>query len=189
LGDRLLPLDQLHSWIADRCSQEFRGTEKGKLEYMGPDLWPARVGTCEGSVLDRLRLLSISLADSFGWDYDQASTFVMTGLTPTTPAVRTKTVGGNPISSTKRIILDIDPLVEPRELNRRYKKALADANVRVKVTKKQRRLAVFVCDSPDNEWATLMSDWNEKFPRDAYDDVSRFQRETVAARRMLLEPR
>jgi hypothetical protein len=113
----------------------------------------------------------------------------MTGLTPKTPAVRAKTVGGDPISSTRRIVLDVDPLVEPRELNKRFKKAVADASGRPKATKKQRRLAVFESENPDMDWRTLMNDWNERFPRDSYEDASQFQRDTVAARRMLLQPR
>lgn len=189
LGNRLLQLEQVGAWIADWAEENSADGQAGTLEYLPADSWPLRKPAPQGGVLDRLRLLGARLADIYGWEQSQASTFVLAGVVPLVPAIREDTVGGVPISATTRIVLEIDPVVTPRELVKHYKRVRARVaqDATGGVTGKQCKLAVFVAGRSD-AWPDLMEGWNKEFPKWSYAEVARFQRDAVSARRALMAP-
>jgi Sulfotransferase family len=190
LRDRLLSLENATAWIVDQAQQDGVGGPAPTLEYVGADGWPLRQPTIEGSVLDRLRLLAARLAPIYGWEQSQASTFVLTGLTPLASAIRSTTIGGLPFSSTLRIVLEVDPAVTPGDLIRFYtrirKRVAQERSGRV--TEKQCKLVVFVAERSEQEWPELMETWNAEFPQWLYENTKSFQRDAVSARRRVLDP-
>ncbi|MBA2275022.1 MAG: sulfotransferase [Actinobacteria bacterium] len=190
LGDRLLSLDHSPAWIAEQAQKDGAGRPDQTLEYLGGSASPLRQPTNEGGVLERLGLLSSKLAEMYGWDRSQASTFVLTGLSPIASNIRTTTVGGVPLSSTSRIVLEVNPAVTPRQLSKHYKRARARVTQGKSddTTNKQRKLAVFVAERTDGDWSELMKSWNEEFPKWCYQDAKSFQREAVSSRRLMLDP-
>lgn len=190
LGTRLLPLEHLPTWIEEQGERERTGEPAQALEYLGGSGWPLRRRAAQGGVLERLGLLSAKLAEIYGWEQAQASTFVLTGLPPLISYVRTTMVGGVPLSSTTRIVLEVNPGVTPRQLAGHYKRARARVISKSpdKVTDKRAQLAVFVAGHTDGDWPDVMRLWNEKFPKWRYKDAETFQREAVSSRRALLDP-
>ena len=47
------------------------------------------------------------LAERYGWEPYQATTFVLTDLAPVVDPIRSKITGGRPLSSTTRLVLDV----------------------------------------------------------------------------------
>lgn len=190
LDGRLLTLDGVPSWVMDEDGQTGTGTPAGILEYLGAEAWPLRQRTIEGGSLERLRLLGAGLSDVYGWEPAQATSFVLTGLSPLVPAIRCATVGGVPSSSTLRIVLAVDPVTSPRDLASYYKRARAreTQDRSGSVTRKQLKLAAFVAERSEQSWPELMEAWNRNFPRSRYSDTKGFQRDAVSARRALLDP-
>lgn len=191
LGGRLLLLEQVPSWVTEQANRDGDGARVGGLEYLGADPWPLSRPTVAGGTLEHLRSLGARLADTYGWEQCQASTFVLTGLTPRMAAIRSAMVGGVPLSSTTRVVLEVDPIATPRDLMKHYKRVRARTAPRGLwgTTKKDRRLAVFVAERPDMSWPDLMRLWNEEFGDWSYADATLFQRDAVSARRGLVDPR
>jgi hypothetical protein len=190
LRDRLLSLEDATAWIVDQAQQDGVGRPAPTLEYVGADGWPLRQPTIEGGILDSLRLLAERLANIYGWTQSQASSFVLTGLTPLASAIRSTTIGGLPLSSTLRIVLEVDPAVTPGDLIRFYtrirKRVTQERSVRM--TEKQCKLVVFVAERSEQEWPEMMETWNAEFPQWVYENTKTFQRDAVSARRRVLDP-
>ena len=135
------------------------------LSYASPDHQSVEViAVRHGGRLDGLRILTKSLARRYTWQEAQATTFILTGITPLLSSLR----GGfrmrfsQPISS--RIIMDIDPTLTPEEVAEHYKNLRSNLiGTRYRsMTEKHLRLAEFYRDDkPEGAtWAALMDKWN-----------------------------
>ena len=162
------------------------------LSYASPDdQWIRRIPVRHGGALDRLRVVSDSLARRFTWKDAQAATFVLTGMSPQLSSLR----GGihmalsQPISS--RINMEIDPTLTPEEVAERYKKLrarLVGARYR-SMSEKHLRLAEFYGGhKPEGiTWAALMNQWNRSQDRGwEYDRFETFARDCKQAWRRLM---
>jgi Sulfotransferase family len=190
LQGRLLRLQDVTAWVRQHAKEAAAETHCGILEYLGREAWPLREPIAEGGVLDRLRLLGSDLAQRYGWHPAQATTFVLSGLSPIVSRIRSTAVGSVPFSSTLRIVLEVDPIVTPRDLAAHYRRARARETQgrRADATDKQYALALFVAEHAGLDWVELTRIWNGDFPDSAYKDAEAFQREAVSARRKLLDP-
>ena len=150
------------------------------------DQWVRRVPVRHGGTLDRLRILSKSLARRFAWPEARATTFVLAGMSPPLSSLR----GGfrmelsQPISS--RITMEIDPTLTPEEVAKRYKElraSLIGARYR-SMSEKHLRLAEFYGDNkPEGTtWASLMERWNHgQVPGWRYTRFENFARDCKKA--------
>ena len=140
------------------------------LAYASPDdQWARRIPVKHGGTLDRLRVVSESLARRFTWKEAQATTFVLTGMSPLLSSLRSgiRMAFSQPISS--RISMEIDPTLTPEVVAEQYKKLrdpLIGARYR-SMTEKHLRLAEFYGgDKPEGTtWAALMEKWNHSQDR------------------------
>jgi hypothetical protein len=187
LGGALLPLERVPEWIGERVDP---ATEPdGAIEYVGPAGSARREIAAVGD-LGRLMALGQEVAARSGWSAGQATTFVLTGVAPRIEPIRTQVTGGHPVGSSTRIVLEVDPAVEPREVLRRYRR-LRRRVVSVRPRGPDRRelaLAAFWVEHPGEVLEELFETWNRSHPTMAYDDRDRFERELVLARRRLLDP-
>ena len=140
------------------------------LSYASPDdQWVRRIPVRHGGTLDRLRVVSESLARRFTWKEAQATTFVLTGISPLLSSLRggIRMALSQPISS--RITMEIDPTLTPGEVAEQYKKlraSLIGARYR-SMSEKHLRLAEFYGGhKPEGTtWAALMDKWNHSQAR------------------------
>ena len=129
-------------------------------EHKSDEFVPVR----HGGTLDRLRMLSKSLARRYAWQEAQATTFVLTGKTPLLSGLRGgfRMRFGQPFAS--RITMDIDPTLTPEEVAEQYKKLRARLiGTRYRsMTEKHLRLAEFYGGhKPEGTtWVALMDKWN-----------------------------
>ena len=128
------------------------------------DQWVRRIPVNHGGTLDRLRVVSKSLARHFTWEEAQASIFVLTGISPLLSSLRVeiRMAFSQPISS--RINMEIDPTLTPEEVAEQYKKLrapLIGARYR-QMSEKHLRLAEFYGGhKPEGTtWDALMEKWN-----------------------------
>ena len=157
------------------------------LSYTSPDdQWVRRIPVKHGGTLDRLKVVSRSLARRFTWMEAQASTFVLTGISPLLSSLRggIRVAFSQPISS--RINMEIDPTLTPEEVAERYKKlraSLIGARYR-SMSEKHLRLAEFYGGhKPEGTtWAALMTKWNHSQDRGwQYDRFETFARDCKRA--------
>ena len=162
------------------------------LSYPSPDDQSVRrIPVKHGGTLDRLRVVSESLARRFTWKEEQASIFVLTGLSPLLSSLRggIRMVFGQPMSS--RINMEIDPTLTPEEVAEQYKKLrapLIGARYRA-MTEKHLRLAEFYGGhKPEGTtWTVLMDKWNRSQDRGwEYDRFEAFARDCKQAWRRLM---
>ena len=148
--------------------------------------WAEFIPVRHGGTLDRLRMLSKSLARRYPWQEAKATTFVLTGKTPLLSSLR----GGfrmrfsQPIAS--RITMDIDPTLTPEEVAEQYKKLRARLiGTRYRsMTEKHLRLAEFYGGhKPEGTtWAALMDKWNHSQDKGwRYDRFETFARDCKQA--------
>ncbi len=136
------------------------------LSYSSPDdQWVQWIPVRHGGTLDRLRMLCESLARRFKWQQAQATTFVLTDISPLLTSMRSgiRMALSQPVSS--RISMEVDPILTPQEVAERYKEiraSLIGARYR-SMSEKHMRLAEFYGgQKPEGTtWATLMGKWNE----------------------------
>lgn len=161
--------------------------EMETLSYASPDdQWVRRIPVRHGGTLDRLRVVSNSLARRYSWQEAQATNFALTGISPSLSSCR----GGirlslnQPISS--RITMEIDPTLTPPEVAQRYKNLrdpLIGARFR-SMSEKHLRLAKFYGGhKPEGTtWTTLMTRWNHGEGRDwKYNRFETFARDCKQA--------
>ena len=140
------------------------------LSYGSPDdQWVRRVPVKHGGTLDKLKEISESLARRFTWKEAQATTFVLTGMSPLLSSLRgeIRMAFSQPISS--RISMEIDPTLTPEEVAEEYKKLralLIGARYR-SMSQKHLRLAEFYGGhKPEGTtWTALMNKWNHQQDR------------------------
>ena len=162
------------------------------LSYASPDdQWVRRIPVRHGGTLDRLRVVSESLARRFTWKEAQATTFVLTGISPLLSSLRggIRMALSQPISS--RITMEIDPTLTPGEVAEQYKKLRASLiGTRYRsMSEKHLRLAEFYGGhKPEGTtWAALMDKWNHSQARAwEYDRFEVFARDCKQAWRRLM---
>lgn len=161
------------------------------LEYaVAPSLYVQHVAVALHSSLDWLRRVSESLASRFAWWPAQGSLFVLTGLVPIIPPIRSTTTRRLPITATSRITLEIDPTLTPREVAGYYataRKGLLGRRSR-RMSEKHLRLAIYAATHKDGTWAERMLGWNIENPDRPYTHSTNFQRDAASALRRLLNP-
>lgn len=190
LGNQLLTLDEVATWMSKQDTEDGEGPGADILEYLGTDPWPLRHPATKGGVLDSLRSLSSRLARIYGWQPFQASTFVLTGVPPLIAAIRSQAVGGIPLSSTARIVLDVDPAATPRDVMMQYSRVrdrLTAARFQP-VSEKDLKLAEFSAVRSTMDRHQLIALWNDQFPDWVYHDPDTFHHDAVLARRRILDP-
>jgi hypothetical protein len=144
------------------ASRSYGGTStSGSLtSYSSPDARPiqGRRTVRAGGALDRLRRLSLALADTYQWDPEQASTFVLTGLVPYSKAWAERLRGA--LVRGRR----------PRE-----------------ISPKHLELALFTAEREGEPLAVRMTAWNAQHPEWAYAQITNFGRDSREAVRRLEE--
>ena len=162
------------------------------LSYASPDdQWVRRLPVRHGGTLDSLRVVSKSLTRRYTWQEAQASTFVLTGISPVLSSLRggIRMVFSQPISS--RINMEIDPTLTPEEVAERYKglrASLIGARYR-SMSEKHLRLAEFYGGhKPEGTtWTTLMDKWNRsQDPGWEYNRFEAFARDCTQAWQRLM---
>jgi len=145
-----------------------------------------------GSVLDELRRLSQRLASDYSWKEDQATVFVLSGVTPLVAGIRLETSVQTEHPAASRVTLVIDPLLSPQAVLETYSELrhkVLEGSYRP-LREKHLRLAVFAAERrPPAKWAEVMQAWNQENEGQRYSKVTVFARDCAAAQRRLLRPR
>ena len=161
------------------------------LSYAGPgDEW-VRLATTGKGVLERLRRLSVSLADFYAWTEAQAVIFTLTDVLPWIAPIRAKEPAmkvrhNRACPWAQRITLDIDPSVTPAEVAEAYKEIRNRQGRRRRISEKHAQLAIHKTDNPSLSWSELMALWNRVHPEWAYAHVSNLRRDVARARAQVI---
>jgi hypothetical protein len=144
--------------------------EEIQFEYPGSahvGVWPV----FPGGVLDYLREIGNQLVRTYGWERALATTFVLTGVVPSVPAIKVCMTPHFKYTRLNRITLEVDPSVGPREVMQRYREARANF-----IETRMRRLgakSVLIvlfhleqkAKNPAITWREEMNLWNKKHRR------------------------
>lgn len=201
-----IPWAELGAWIDERLEggQRFDTTthQRGNpsppvLAYQLPDdTYPRRVHVVPGSELAQLRTVAESLVRGYGWREPQATVFVLTGLPPFLPSVRWETRRRMPAIAASRIVIEADPTTPPIEVERAFRAARREfGRERFRpISARQVALAKFVAEHPELDDDERRERWNAEYwsPVDGeswrFDDLTKFKRAAMLARRHLLNP-
>jgi hypothetical protein len=168
-----------------------------RLDYaLLGDNWVRRVAVTADGALDRLRNLAEALAKAYSWTPAQASIFVLCGVAPFIPTVRTtrssvKVRHHADLDWARRITLDIDPAATPQQVLNAFQHARRQQGVAQlrPLTLKHLRLAAFACaEHADRPWAERLRLWNTSFPEWHYAEQSNFRRDAIRAEARILYP-
>jgi hypothetical protein len=150
-------------------------------------------------VMQRIYKLSNDLAIFYGWQPEDATTFLLTDIAPWIAPVWITTTA-DPIKDsvghdwTRRIKLDLDPSVPPAEVATIYQQARIDAGYgsRRRLTNKHADLAALRSEMPNASSDQLRIEWNARHPdrREQYSFEQRrnFWRDVRRATARLLRP-
>jgi hypothetical protein len=157
------------------------------LDYAAPDDgWVHRIAVPAGSRLDGLRVLSQSLARTCGWQPAQATVFVVAGVIPIIPTVRTTSHLTSSGGWSARTTLDIDPGATEQDVVKAFRESRAQGRRQRPVTARHARLAVFaMVDHVDKSWDERMRMWNALFPQWTYSPGN-FRRDAIEAKTRIL---
>jgi hypothetical protein len=184
VGAKLISLDEVAAWIDTRSKMD-EATDTVVLEYVDA-AGSGRRPVARGSPAGELRDLALELAARYGWTAEQASAFVLTGLAPRVPLVRSRVRHGPVFAASTRIVLDVDPGVGGLDVWRRYRRmrrALRASRFR-EPDAKALTLALFAMRQSEDG----VRRWNEEHPQWRYADPREFERDSRLALRRLLEP-
>jgi hypothetical protein len=185
LAEGVILLEDIAGWI-DQNASAGRATETVVIEYVDAN-GSGRRSVAATSAPAALHYLALELATRYDWTDEQASTFVLTGLAPRVPLIRSNVRRGSTFAATTRVVLEVDPGLAGREVWKRYRRI-------------QRGLRASRFREPDAKALTLVlfamrpgedgnvRRWNEEHPRWRYADPREFDRESRLALRRLLEP-
>jgi hypothetical protein len=164
---------------------EILGTERSFLDYATPEARHVKtLPVSSRGPLAQLRDLCESLARNYHWQPAQATVFVLTGQIPLISSrkwsVHASDVAGG------RLILDVDPLLSPKQLARWYadiRKQLVPQRARVRqLSEKHLTLAHFISRrSSEEPWEKRRHAWNAAYPRWKYGHESNFRRDAARA--------
>lgn len=196
IAEPRLERDEVLSWVLARRADADPGVRSFREEVLGDarltlddvaDWLATNAGT---AALGRLRGLAAELAGTYPWTPDRALAYVLTGLAPRVDPVRIRIEGGHPIGASTRIVMEIDPAIEPGEVARRYERTrrqMVPARLR-QPDERALALALHAAEHPDADPGASLQAWNRAHPSMAYADARRFERELALARRRLLDP-
>lgn len=141
-----------------------------------------------GGILDRLRVLSETLAERYGWLSSESTTFILADVPPVSTPLSAR-YEKKDISALSRIVLTIDPALSPREVSERYRDVRRQyfAGRHRSMSEKHHTLVLFMNSRPVEEtYAGGMTAWNRKYPNWKYTSETNFGRDVQVARRRLL---
>jgi hypothetical protein len=215
----LMPVRPAVLWQAQAAKQ---AGEKGTItiettfaEFMARDAHPRQVSALipgqaiphretvkEDSALDELLELVTELLQAVPWKEEQASVFVLAGLTPLVTPWRLTSKAYPSMATMPRLVLEFDLSMTQREVAAAYQKAreVAAANQRLRdqvlasdsrhrdMSMKHLELAVFAIlpEGREGSLAERMARWNAAHPEWAYRLTYIFSRDMKRARQRLL---
>ncbi len=156
------------------------------LDYHRADsVWVQRIPAAPDGPLGALYKLSDSLAEIYGWQKAQASSFVLTDLTPEIPLCMVSFVSRE-LGALARIQISVDPFCTPAEVAQRYKRIRSKVlMVKTKaLSEKHTELALHALQESALDAGSLES-WNRQHPGWAYRRMNRFRKEARNARSRL----
>ena len=166
--------------------RETIGGEWRTLDYATPGVAHVKAVATPATKGDlaRLRFLSEDLAKQYHWQQAQATVFVLTGQIPVVPSFRPSVENRWP--GPRRITLDIDLILSPKDLAARYARVRQQLRPekarRRELSQKHLTLALFITARPGDEpWAKRFKAWNMKYPRWKYSAESNFRRDASRA--------
>ncbi|WP_433261585.1 hypothetical protein ACQPZF_27225 [Actinosynnema sp. CS-041913] len=234
LPDGVIGLDQVEEWISLRAQEQPGDLRQARvqvpagwqpdeplpstsaslfvdrLEYVVPGYDRVRwIVVVPGGVLGWLRRLSVGLATAHGWEPAQATTWVLTGVTPLVGLIRVTEARENIRDSwwmawSERITLDVHPAAMPEEVAEAYRAARkrfdairTEGEYRARSQAiPQLALARFVARRrPGCTWDEIRMLWNDWITEQAdhpgvtlkrYDSTKRFHNEAEAACKRVL---
>jgi hypothetical protein len=156
------------------------------LQYPSSSGWTEYVPINMEGVLGCLKTVAERLIKHYCpmWQEGQAVAFILTGLVPLIPKIRsTVTLNSMGICF---ITLKFDARLTPQELAKQYgklRKKILGSKIVKPLSKKHLKLAEFVVDNKKEgiTWEKLMHLWNEKYPEWAYKNYRLFYRDGNAA--------
>jgi hypothetical protein len=205
LGTHLLTLADVPGWIRSRVNAEKMnrpepGTNRARprlltLAYAGPGSdFMQRVVVAPGGTLERLREIAARLEAFYGWDQAQATTFVLTGMTPIVHAIRGTVSVSSPLTVRSKITLTISPSCTPREVADYYRRVRRQNFGRIRrLGERHARLAAFAAQlPPDLSLSEQMRRWNAQCaswrrPTWRFQHPSRFTTEAQRAVHRLVD--
>lgn len=156
------------------------------LEYhRAGSAWVQRIPAGPDGPLGALRKLSQRLAEIYGWQRAQASTFVLTDLSPEIPGYMVS-FQGHDLGVLARIQVVADPFHSPAEVAQIYKRIRTQVLTgKTKgLSEKHTRLALHVLGQPELDCRCLQT-WNQQYPEWTYARMNRFRKEALNAQRRL----
>lgn len=147
-----------------------------------------RIMVRSGSVLDRVRRVSETLAERYGWDNAEAARFVLTGEQPIVLPIR-----GKP--GIRSVVLEIVPYVSAKTVAQLYLQLQRRTGYNPQHTSKGAKVLRFVLDAIRAEgkkptWSVLTRRWNDSHPEERYlSDRAGLQSEYNRAFEQIVKPR
>jgi hypothetical protein len=174
--------------------RETLGSEWPQLDFVTPDSRYVKSMTTPAATgpLARLRMMSEELARTYDWFPAQATVFVLTGQAPLLPSFRWS-ITNHHWPGPRRIALDIDLILSPRDVARRY----AEVRRRLRPPRSRSRelsarhlaLAAFIAVRRDGEpWGKRLRAWNTEQPKWRYGHESNFRRDALRATERIRAP-
>jgi hypothetical protein len=158
------------------------------LEYINRAGEIDRIMVRVGSVLDRVRRVSETLAERYRWDNAEAVRFVLTGEQPIVLPIR-----GKP--GIRSVVLEIAPYVSAKTVAQLYLQLQRRTGYNPQHTSKGARVLRFVLDVIRVEgkkpaWSVLTQRWNDSHPEERYlSDRAGLQSEYNRAFEQIVKPR
>jgi hypothetical protein len=189
----LLERDDCARWILEQHEQPEPGSDFVWLAYAPPGAQRVhRVPVDRAGPLGQLAKIADDLADIYGWQDQQAAMFVLSGAIPIVSPIRVRTVRKGPIFAASRIILEVDPWTDPREVANAYRRTRRDEsnNQRYRpLGERALNLAAFVAEHYEETDAERLAAWNRAYPDWKYPDLRSFGRASREATNTLLDPK
>jgi hypothetical protein len=226
-GD-VMPLDSIQQWIQQKVDEQSRnvylvslavptGWSRGDpmpaagsglrysaqtLEYLAPGkdgLRLRRVVVAPGGTLATLLDLATSLAAVHGWEVSQATTWLLTGISPLVGLIRI-TEKDPPIRHgewrawSQRVVLTVHPAATPKEVADAYRTTRDGLGIAESYGKRRIRslslkhltLATFLAQR-EGTWQEKMAAWNREHGKlGTYSQPSNFRRDARLARTRVL---
>jgi hypothetical protein len=148
--------------------------------------------TAEHGTLERLRVVVEDLRQEYPWSAPAAALFVLTGMVPAVEPIKLRMQAAKRIPACRRIVLEIDPTVTPRQLGDYYRRArrkLWDKRIRNQIEKHLRLAEFWANGVSEVEVKPRMAEWNRQYsrkPNFRYGSVATFRRDSLQARKRLL---
>jgi hypothetical protein len=209
---KLLSLGQVASWVVTQYMEALgithlaqaddaiaRRVQAGDhfvdLHFPAPGGFPRVVGVPARSHLGEVAACSMALADRYRWLQVEATRVILTGESrPVARCTVDFSVRSGSFGAPTRIVLTLDPDMDPREVAGFYREArrfIAGTRDRVRpLSERSLRLAAWLASRPlDESWDHCQREWNRTHPRWRYPGRrSNFVRDARTAYQRLTRP-